>query len=241
MSELIFFLLLAFIAEVLGTIGGFGSSMFFVPLAGFFLDFHQVLGITALFHVSSNISKIALFRQGIDRKLVLNIGVPAILFVIAGAWLSSYFDSSLLEMILGIFLVSISAFFLSFKSVVIKPTRFNTWIGGAVSGGAAGMLGTGGAIRGLTMAAFALEKNVFIATSALIDLGIDLSRSVVYIGKGYVHASEAYLVLGLLIVSFFGTLAGKYILKYISQSQFRNIVMLLILMIGIITLLKQLV
>jgi uncharacterized membrane protein YfcA len=240
MSTMIVFLLLAFIAEVLGTIGGFGSSMFFVPLAGFFLDFHKVLGITALFHVSSNISKIALFRQSIDRRLVLNIGVPAILFVIAGAWLSSYFDSNLLELILGIFLVSISAFLLSFRKLVIKPTRFNTWFGGAVSGGAAGMLGTGGAIRGLTLAAFALDKNVFIATSAFIDLGIDLSRSVVYIGKGYVQPSEAYLVLGLLIVSFFGTLAGKSILKHISQNQFRSMVMILILMIGIITLVKQL-
>ncbi|MEZ5050309.1 MAG: hypothetical protein R2766_11740 [Saprospiraceae bacterium] len=34
-------------------------------------------------------------------------------------------------------------------------------------------LGTGGAIRGLTMAAFNLEKSVFIATSA-VDMMIDL-------------------------------------------------------------------
>jgi uncharacterized protein len=34
------FFLIALLAEVVGTIGGFGSSVFFVPLAGLFFDFH---------------------------------------------------------------------------------------------------------------------------------------------------------------------------------------------------------
>ena len=38
-SQLILFLGLACIAEVLGTSGGFGSSVFFVPIAAFFFDF----------------------------------------------------------------------------------------------------------------------------------------------------------------------------------------------------------
>ena len=75
MEFLIYFILLALLAEILGTVGGFGSSLFFVPIAGLFFDFHSVLGITALFHLSSNISKIALFRKGFDKKLVINIGI----------------------------------------------------------------------------------------------------------------------------------------------------------------------
>jgi len=64
------FLLLALIAEILGTIGGFGSSVFFVPLANFYFDFETVLGLTAVFHVFSNLSKIAQFRKGLDKKLI---------------------------------------------------------------------------------------------------------------------------------------------------------------------------
>jgi uncharacterized membrane protein YfcA len=67
------FYILAFFAEVLGTISGFGSSILFVPIASLFFDFHLILGITAVFHVFSNISKIALFRKGIDKKLHLNL------------------------------------------------------------------------------------------------------------------------------------------------------------------------
>ena len=50
------FLVLAFIAEVLGTIGGFGSSVFFVPIANFYFSYESVLGLTAVYHLSSNLS-----------------------------------------------------------------------------------------------------------------------------------------------------------------------------------------
>ena len=46
-ENLLYFVLLSVIAEIIGTVGGFGSSLLFVPLAGFFLDFHSVLGIIA--------------------------------------------------------------------------------------------------------------------------------------------------------------------------------------------------
>jgi uncharacterized membrane protein YfcA len=103
----------------------------------------------------------------------------------------------------------------------------------------AGLLGTGGAIRGLTLAAFNLEKEIFIATSAMIDLGIDFSRSVVYFSNGYIKRDMAYLIPALLGVSFFGTWIGKKVLNFFSQQQFKYIVLVLILIVGIISLIRQ--
>jgi hypothetical protein len=74
------FIILSIVAEILGTVGGFGSSVFFVPVANFFLDFQSVLGITALFHVSSNITKIAFFKKGLNKKVLLTLGIPAVIF-----------------------------------------------------------------------------------------------------------------------------------------------------------------
>ena len=173
------FIFLVLLAEIVGTIGGFGSSLFFVPIATYFLDFHSVLGITALFHVSSNLSKIILFRKGFDKKLVFSIGIPAVIFVIVGAYLSKLIDTTILEFSLAIFLIVVSLIFLIFKNLELKPTLPNAIGGGVISGFVAGLLGTGGAIRGLTLAAYNLKMEVFIATSAIIDLAIDSSRSVV--------------------------------------------------------------
>jgi uncharacterized membrane protein YfcA len=82
----ILFYFLTLLAEVLGTVGGFGSSVFFVPMAGFFYDFQAVLGLTAFYHLFSNISKIVLFFKGIDRRIFLLIGLPSIAMVIIGAY-----------------------------------------------------------------------------------------------------------------------------------------------------------
>ena len=237
-EHLIYFILLSLLAEIIGTVGGFGSSLFFVPIAGFFLDFHSVLGVTALFHISSNITKIGFFRKGFDKQLILNIGIPAVIFVIAGAFLSRFMQTKTLELMLASFLIILSLSFLFFKRLKIKPTLTNSITGGALSGLTAGIFGSGGAIRGLTMAAFNLEKNTFIATSAIIDLGVDVSRGLVYFSNGFIHSRDLYLIPILFVVSVIGTFLGKHLLNFFSESQFRNFVLSLILLTGLITLLK---
>lgn len=232
------FILLALLAEILGTVGGFGSSLFFVPIASYFLDFHSVLGITALFHLSSNLAKIAFFRKGVDTKLLISIGIPAVLFVIAGAFLSNFVETKILEISLAIFLIAISLVLLTFKNLTLKPTTSNSMIGGAFSGLIAGLLGTGGAIRGITLAAYNLRMDMFIATSAIIDLAIDSSRSVVYFLNGYMHKHDMYLIPILLVVSITGTFIGKKILTRVSEQQFKSIVLILILITGIVSIFK---
>ncbi len=239
-EHLIYFILLALFAEIVGTVGGFGSSLLFVPIAGFFLDFHSVLGVTALFHVASNISKITLFRKGIDLKLILTIGLPSVFLVGLGAYLSKFYNNEYLQIILSVFLITISILLLILKNLTLKPTFFNSVAGGSLSGFAAGLLGTGGAIRGMTLAAFNLEKNCFIATSAAIDLGVDSTRTLIYGYNGFIHTHDLYLVLILIAVGFTGTYFGKLILNRFSDKQFKIIVLCLILITGMVTLLKQL-
>ncbi len=233
------FLILALLAEILGTVGGFGSSVYFVPIANFFFDFQSVLGITAVFHLSSNLTKIAFFRKGINKKLIIYLGIPAVIFVSVGALASKYVNPTLLGGILGVFLVVLSVTFLLFKKLKVKDSKQNAITGGILSGLSAGLLGTGGAIRGITMAAFKMDKATFIATSAIIDFGVDLSRTVVYFFNGYIHRHDLYLAPLLLVVAIVGTWIGKKILHHFSQEQFRIFVLVLILLIGIVSIFTQ--
>lgn len=232
------FIVLALIAEIIGTVGGFGSSVFFVPLGNFYFDFHSVLGLTAIFHLSSNLSKIFLFKKGLDKKLLLNIGVPAVFFVVLGGLLSKYVRSSLLEIILGLFLVGFSLLFLVKSEISVSPNKKNAIAGGVFSGFSAGLLGTGGAIRGLTMAAFNLKKSVFIATSAFIDFMIDFSRTFVYYNNGYIHKHDLIYVPFLLVIGLLGSFVGKKLLIFIPQSKFRRLSLIFILIIGMVTLVQ---
>ena len=123
----------------------------------------------------------------------------------------------------------------------VRPNRENAIIGGSFSGLSAGLLGTGGAIRGLTMAAFNLEKSVFIATSAFIDFMIDLSRTFVYYNNGYIHKHDLIYVPFLLVIGIIGSFIGKKILVYIPQSKFRRLSLFFILFIGIVTIVQLII
>lgn len=232
-TELILRLLaIALLSEVIGTVGGFGSSLFFVPAASLFLDFKSVLGLTALYHISSNLSKIYFFREGSSKKLFLTMGLPSIAMVIAGAWLSRFADPVVLQRILSAFLILTGLLFLLKKDLRISPSNPNAILGGSISGFLAGLVGTGGAVRGLFLTGFGLQKNSFIATSALIDLGVDASRSFVYLLNGFIQPAIALLALALFGVSFAGTFLGKKILNRFSEEKFRAIVLVMIIVMG---------
>lgn len=230
------FLLLALLAEVAGTVGGFGSSVFFVPIANFYFDFQSVLGITALFHLASNLSKLGLFRAGIDRGLLLRLGVPAVACAVLGGLASAAIDTRWLTVVLAVFLLALSGWMLLRPRWTVRASTGNAVLGGVLSGGMAGLVGTGGAVRGITLAAFDLRKEVFVATSAAIDLAIDLSRGVVYARNGYIHAHDLVWVPLLAVVALAGTWLGRRILARLPQALFRRIALLLVFAIGLLTL-----
>lgn len=229
-SNYLIFLLLAFVSEILGTLSGFGSSILFVPIASIFFDFKTVLGITAIFHVFSNLSKIALFRHGINKSIVIKLGIPAVIFVIIGAQLTSYIPAAKIELVMNITLVLLSVYLVINFNKALKRTNTNLYAGGIVSGFIAGIAGTGGAVRGITLAAFQLTKDVFIATSAFIDLGVDFSRAIVYTYNGYFKKENLFLMPFLILISIAGSYIGKLLLKHTSEVAFRYIVLCVIIL-----------
>jgi uncharacterized membrane protein YfcA len=225
MGDYSLFLLLALLAEIIGTISGFGSSILFVPLASVFLDFKLVLGITAVFHVFSNLAKIYFFHEGIDKKIVIKLGIPAVIFVTIGALLTNYMPQKSIELGMNVLILILAIYLISGHSKSLKETNSNLYLGGTISGFLAGLIGTGGAIRGIILTAFNLEKNVFIATSAMIDLGVDSSRAAVYIANGYFSKEHLGLIPFLILISIVGSYLGKRILQYIPEKAFHYVVL----------------
>lgn len=229
MDNLALFFVFALLAEIIGTVSGFGSSVLFIPLAALFFDFKIVLGITAVFHVFSNVFKIYLFQQGVDRYILFRLGIPAVVFVIVGAVLTAFIPVKYIEIGLSVMLMFLSFVMIISHRISIQKTKLNLVLGGALSGFLAGLLGTGGAIRGITLVAFELEKNAFVATSALIDLGVDASRAGVYIWNGYFTKEYFQLIPFLLVIAVLGSWIGKKILTRTSNENFRIIVLVVII------------
>jgi hypothetical protein len=237
-NEYYWFFGLAFVAEILGTVSGFGSSILFVPIAAMFFDFKTVLGVTAIFHVFSNLSKIAFFRKGIKKDLAIKLGVPAIIFVIIGAYITTILPTKNIELIMNVVLIFLALYLTTNFNKSLKQTDTNLFLGGSASGFLAGIAGTGGAIRGITLAAFQLPKEVFIATSAIIDLGVDFSRAIVYTSNGYFKKEHLFLIPFLIGISIIGSYIGKLILIKTSEKIFRYLVLAVIICTAIFQIVK---
>lgn len=141
--------LVAFCSEFLGTLSGFGSSTFFVPTAILFEKFHLVLTLTAILHCFGNISKLFLFGRNFQLKTFLRLALPSILFTIVGALLVNYLPVRLFEVGLGIVLICVSGLFLINGFEIKKMPPWFAIVLSAISGFSTGLVGTGGAIRGI--------------------------------------------------------------------------------------------
>jgi uncharacterized membrane protein YfcA len=225
MGDYSLFFILALLAEIIGTVSGFGSSILFVPVASLFLDFKMVLGITAVFHIFSNLSKIYFFHTGIDKNIVIKLGIPAIIFVTIGAFLTAYIPQKTIELAMNLLILAIAIYLISGHAKSLKETNTNLYLGGTISGFLAGLIGTGGAIRGIMLSVFSLEKNVFIATSAIIDLGVDSSRAAVYISQGYFQKEHLIFIPFLILISIIGSYLGKIILQRMPEKVFHYVVL----------------
>ncbi len=142
-------------------------------------------------------------------------------------------------MLLGIFLIALATILLSKPKSKITPTLANSVTGGALAGFLAGFIGTGGAIRGVVLTAFSLEKNFFVGTSAAIDFGVDFSRMIIYLDNGFLPEEYIWYIPSLIVGAFLGSYLGKRILDRISQDTFRNIILGLILAIGLSLVIKE--
>ena len=154
--------------------------------------------------------------------------------MIIGAWIVTKVDLKYGQLSLSIFLLLFSIFFYLRPNFILPPNNTNAIAGGIAAGFFAGLIGTGGAIRGASMVSLNLEKNVFVATSAAIDMGVDLSRSIIYLNAGFISKEHLPLIPMLIVVSFVGSYIGMKLLDHISQINFKKIVLGLIFIIGVI-------
>ena len=229
---------IAFFSEFIGTISGFGSSTFFVPLAVLIESFQFVLVLTSILHCFGNTGRIFIFRQNFDRKSFVLLIVPAIIFAGLGAVLTTQFSSEVIQKVLGIVLVVISLFLLFDQHVIRKIPKWLAVVLSVLSGFFTGFVGTGGVLRGLALTALQLPKNTFIMTSASVDVGGDFLRMIIYLKSGYMDWNHWFYIPLLGVAAFIGTRLGKVVIDKLNQNQFERIVAVFILISGILMLLK---
>lgn len=225
--------LLTVVGAGVGTLAGFGTSTVMVPVLALFLPVPQVLLLVGVIHWFGDIWKMALFREGVQWRLILLFGAPGVV----ATWLAASAvpeAGDLLPRVLGGFLVLYVLVLFLRPSARLPRTDSTAAAGGALYGVTAGLFGVGGAVRSAFLAAYDLPKSVYIATSGAIAIAIDTSRIAAYLTGGTTLPDP--LLTGLLLfvlASLLGAEAAKRLIHRIPQHHFRTVIAAFLLMAGV--------
>ena len=227
MTELmmLLFFTAAFLAVVIGTVAGFGTSTILLPITLLFVDFKTALVLVAVSHISGSLGAAAFFRHGFDKRLILLFGVPSIILTILGAYLVNYVPQNVMQFILGLSLLIFSIYFLLKPDFKVSASKTNTVFGGSLSGFLQGLLGIGGPLRGAFLISYNLDKFKYIATLAAIAVIIDATRIPVYFLNNLLEPQFYYFIPVLAVIGIAGSYTGKRIVQKIPQNIFKKFVL----------------
>ncbi len=224
----------AFLAEVIGTMAGFGAATILTPMAVWFMDIKTAIALVAVFHLLGNASRLYFFGRLVHWKTWALFGLTGVVFSLIGAWVAAYLPSAAIKAAFGLFLLCYVGF--SVLSSAQRPLASGpaTLLGGGVASGfVAGLIGTGGAIRSACLLSFNLPKEVYIGTSAAIALIVDATRLPVYLAKQFIPRTMALLVIALVPFAFAGSWTGQRLLRRVSPTAFRRFVLLMLALMGL--------
>jgi uncharacterized protein len=224
----------ALLASGLTFFTGFGLGTLLLPAFALFFAPSVAIALTAIVHFLNGVFKLVLIGKHVHWRTVLRFGLPAALAALVGArallWLSdlapiaSYtLAGRELTMTPVKVAVSVLMFFFAVAEVSkrVKDAKIAPkWmpLGGVISGFFGGLSGHQGAFRSAFLVRAGLDPKAFVATGAMIALGIDVSRLATYFsGDALAHArSNLPLVVTATAAAFAGAYTGNRLLHKVT-------------------------
>ncbi|MFM8596060.1 MAG: TSUP family transporter [Flavobacteriales bacterium] len=213
----------AFMGALATFFTGFGLNTILVPIFLWYVEPTLAVFFAGLVHLSNNVLKVGLTARKIDWSLFKSFGIPALIGAALGASLLVQVGGSFHEFLKPIFGVLFMLFaileFFNWRFARFSSVQLN--LGGFLSGFFGGFSGHQGALRAIFLSQLKLDRLLFVATTALISLFVDLTRIGFYMQNPKIWASIQWDLMGLTTVAaFLGTLVGRYLLPQIKNQFF---------------------
>ena len=232
MTELII-CLVALFGSALTFFSGFGLGTIFVPVFALFFPIELAIALTAIVHFLNNLFKLSLIGKNINKKTVLDFGIPSIFGAIVGAYLLTFiskmnpifeytfYDHTFQVMPVKLTIAILLLLFALFEIIPkLSQLEFDTKylkIGGLLSGFFGGLSGNQGALRTVFLIRANLSKESFIATGAVIACIVDVIRLSVYGEQIFKNTELNYsLIIISTISAFIGAFIGNKLLKKVT-------------------------
>jgi uncharacterized protein len=238
---MIFALLFIFglLAWFFSTVAAGGAATLLIPIISFLLGAQMVAPIISIAALLANPSRAYLFRKHIDWQVIRYLLPSSIIGAVIGAWFLAHINVQIIQVLLGLFLVSYvlqdrfskSNLAIKMKLVWFLPLGFSVSF-------LSGLIGATGPVHNPFMLSYGLTKERLVGTKAINSLVMQLTKLISYgaFGALSIQMANYGVVLGLgAIVGVF--LARKH-LENIDVMQFRQYTLVLMFFCGIVMLIK---
>jgi hypothetical protein len=226
--------LVSFIAGATASIVGFGIGSLLTPIIAIHFGADVAVATVALPHLAGGVLRGWNLRHSINRSIVVRFGLLSAAVGLLGALMFARLAPEALTRILGVLLLMTASAGITGWSEHWTPRGPLVWVLGALSGFCGGIVGNQGGLRAAALSAFGLTPAVFVATSTLIGVLIDIVRTPVYLCRASEGLAGLWSLVVLAIVGVLaGTLVGGRVLMGLSRQRFRVMVSIAIGLLGL--------
>lgn len=230
-------LIVAVLAGATASVVGFGIGSLLTPLVAIRYGMPTAVALVSIPHAIATALRCWRLRGAIDWPVLRRFGIVSALGGLGGAAIYTRAGGRELTIALAVLLILTASATLTGWMMRWTPRGPMVWLLGLASGAFGGLAGNQGGIRAAAMQPFRLSPAAFVATATATGLLVDAARMPVYaldiatsaaLPAGF-WAMVAVASAGVVA----GTLAGERLLLGLSVAQFRRVLGVALLALGV--------
>jgi len=226
----IIFALIAFGGGVVSSTFGIGGAFIIIPLSALIIPLKKSIAILAFFFIAGDIAKSIVFWKDIDWRATNLLWIGAIPGVLFGSLSLVKFPVDIVQKILGLMILLYVVNSYTGFIEKIKVGSSMIVVGGFLYGFFSGIIGTGAAIKGAILLQLGLRKEKFIGTMSVNAVILNLVKILVYSKYTLIGRDDLWVIALLMITSVLAVLTGRFFVKRVSATVFRNVVLGILLL-----------
>ena len=226
--------LIACFAYAIESIFGFGGTIIFLGLSGFFFDFNSLLKLAMIVGLSSGLAVLIQSYKYVSLKHLIKILIYTIPGALIGTYFISYFASDILIKIFALILIVYGCFNLFFPDIKFPQFLKNFFV--ILGGFIQGIYTIGGPFVLMGYKDNFSSKQELRSTMAGYFFIINSLRAIffMFLGGSYLELVKIYYPIALLVM--LSVWLGYFIHKQIPEILFKKLIIIAITLIGVLIL-----
>ena len=226
--------LIACFAYAIESIFGFGGTIIFLGISGFFFDFNSLLKLAMIVGLSSGLAVLIQSYKYASLNHLIKILIYTIPGALIGTYFISYFASDILIKIFALILIVYGCFNLFFPDIKFPQFLKNFFV--ILGGFIQGIYTIGGPFVLMGYKDYFSSKQELRSTMAGYFFIINSLRAIffVFLGGSYLEIVKIYYPIALLVM--LSVWLGYFIHKQIPEILFKKLIIIAITLIGVLIL-----